>query len=161
METLYSSCWHSPIGPLTLVSSERGLVRLEFGAARQPSWTCSDEALTPYRRELEDYFAGRLRDFTIPLDLRGTEFQMLCWKALLRIPYGETRTYAQQARTVGSPNAFRAVGAANASNPIAIIVPCHRVINTGGKLGGYGGGLDLKRRLLDLEQKGVSLFATV
>ncbi len=158
---LYSSCWQSPIGSLTLVASAHGLVRLEFGLRRDAVWTAAEDKLAPHRRELEDYFAGRRRDFTLPLDLRGTDFQMLCWNALLRIPYGETRTYAEQARAIGHPNAFRAVGAANGANPIAIIVPCHRVINTGGKLGGYGGGLDLKRRLLDLEQKGVSLFATV
>jgi O-6-methylguanine DNA methyltransferase len=156
MKTLYYSIWQSPIGPLTLVSSARGLVALEFGAARvkDPRHTAlvqSDKMLEPYRRELEKYFAGELRDFTVPLDLRGTDFQMRCWHALLKIPYGQTRTYADQARAVGQPKAFRAVGMANHDNPIAIIVPCHRVVASDGTLGGYGGGLALKQKLLDLE----------
>jgi len=111
----------------------------------------SREALAPYLRELDEYFAGERQDFSIPLDLRGTPFQLACWNALLAIPYGETRTYADIARAIGHPTAFRAVGMANNRNPIAIIVPCHRVIATGGSLCGYGGGLDLKRKLLDLE----------
>lgn len=164
METLYYSTWLSPIGPLTLVASERGLIVLEFGVARvsdpgtrvqYPRHTVlveSDEKFSPYRHELEEYFAGELRNFTVPLDLRGTDFQMRCWRALLKIPYGETRTYAEQARAVGQPKAFRAVGMANHDNPIAIIVPCHRVIASDGKLGGYGGGLPLKQKLLDLER---------
>lgn len=157
METLYHSIWQSPIGPLTLIASERGLLRLEFGVARvnDPRHTAlvrSDDKLAPYRRELEKYFAGKLRDFTVSLDLRGTDFQMRCWHALLKIPYGETRTYADQARAVGQPKAFRAVGSANHDNPMAIIVPCHRVIASDGTLGGYGGGLALKQQLLDLER---------
>ena len=165
METLYYSAWQSPIGPLTLIVSERGLRRLEFGVARSPTGFAgqrsaptatalvqSDDKLAPYRRQLEKYFAGKLRDFTVPLDLRGTDFQMRCWHALLKIPYGETRTYADQARAVGRPKAFRAVGSANHDNPIAIIVPCHRVLASDGTLGGYGGGLALKQQLLDLER---------
>ena len=152
METLSYSIWRSPVGPLTLVASERGMLRLEFGQSRITGALPSDEKLGPWRRQLEKYFAGALRAFTLPLDLRGTDFQLRCWRALLAIPYGETRTYAEQARTVGQPLAFRAVGMANHDNPIAIVVPCHRVINTGGKLGGYGGGLALKQRLLDLER---------
>lgn len=167
MESLYYSTWHSPAGPLTLLASERGLVRLEFGLAladrisdpaagvKDPSqtrWIQSDERLAAYRQELERYFAGKLRQFTLPLDLRGTEFQRRCWRALLEIPYGETRSYAEQARAVGQPKAFRAVGLANHDNPIAIIVPCHRVIASNGKLAGYGGGLELKQKLLDLER---------
>jgi O-6-methylguanine DNA methyltransferase len=164
METLYYSIWQSPIGPLTLVASERGLVALEFRAKLKrksaTTFLCSDEKLAPYRRELEQYFAGELRQFTVPLDLRGTDFQMRCWQALLKIPYGETRTYAQQARAVGKPQAFRAVGMANHDNPIAIIVPCHRVIASDGKLGGYGGGLPLKQNLLDLERGQLVLART-
>jgi O-6-methylguanine DNA methyltransferase len=163
METLYYSTWQSPVGPLTLVASERGLVALEFGVTRvsdpvsrvkDPRHTVlvqSDEKLALYRRQLERYFAGKLCDFNVPLDLRGTDFQMRCWHALLKIPYGQTRTYADQARAIGRPKAFRAVGLANHENPIAIIVPCHRVIASDGTLGGYGGGLALKQKLLDLE----------
>jgi methylated-DNA-[protein]-cysteine S-methyltransferase len=104
-------------------------------------------------RELKEYFAGERREFSMALDLRGTPFQLACWEALLAIPYGETRSYADIARDIGHPNAFRAVGMANNRNPVAIVVPCHRVIASSGSLCGYGGGLDLKRKLLDLEQE--------
>ena len=111
----------------------------------------SERAMRPYARELEEYFAGQRREFGFPLDLRGTEFQLACWRALLQIPYGETRTYADIARAVGNPTGFRAVGMANNRNPVAIVVPCHRVIASDGTLCGYGGGLDVKRKLLELE----------
>jgi len=111
----------------------------------------SRQALAPYLRQLTEYFDGKRREFSIPLDLRGTPFQLACWQALLAIPYGETRSYAEIARAIGHPNAFRAVGMANNRNPIAIVVPCHRVIASGGSLCGYGGGLEVKRKLLDLE----------
>jgi methylated-DNA-[protein]-cysteine S-methyltransferase len=111
----------------------------------------SESALQPYLQELDEYFAGERRKFTIPLDLRGTPFQIACWNALLEIPYGETRSYGEIARAIGHPQAFRAVGMANNRNPIAIVVPCHRVIASSGSLCGYGGGLELKRKLLDLE----------
>ena len=101
--------------------------------------------------QLRAYFAGELRDFDVPLDMQGTPFQQRVWNELLRIPYGETRSYMQIAVAVGAPKAVRAVGAANGSNPIPIIVPCHRVIGSSGKLTGYGGGLPLKKRLLELE----------
>ena len=104
-----------------------------------------------YVLELDQYFAGRRRDFSFPLDLRGTEFQLACWRALIAIPYGETRTYADIARAVGRPQGFRAVGMANNRNPVAIVVPCHRVIASDGTLCGYGGGLDIKKKLLELE----------
>ncbi len=104
-----------------------------------------------YVRELEEYFAGQRREFGFALDLRGTDFQLACWRALLAIPYGETRTYADIARAVGRPHGFRAVGRANNRNPVAIVVPCHRVIASDGTLCGYGGGLDVKRKLLELE----------
>jgi methylated-DNA-[protein]-cysteine S-methyltransferase len=102
-------------------------------------------------RQLTSYFAGELREFHLPLDLVGTGFQKRVWQALLDIPYGEIRSYRQIARTIGAPDAVRAVGAANGANPAAIVVPCHRVIGSSGKLTGYGGGLPLKKRLLDLE----------
>lgn len=111
---------------------------------------CS-EFLRPYALELEEYFAGKRREFSFRLDLRGTDFQIACWRALLTIPYGETRTYADIARIVGKPRAFRAVGMANNRNPIAIVVPCHRVLASDGTLCGYGGGLSAKRKLLELE----------
>ena len=104
-----------------------------------------------YVDQLEEYFSGKRREFSFPLDLRGTDFQLACWHALLAIRYGETRTYADIARAVGKPSAFRAVGMANNRNPVAIVVPCHRVIASDGTLCGYGGGLDVKRTLLELE----------
>jgi methylated-DNA-[protein]-cysteine S-methyltransferase len=153
-ETLHFTIYDSPVGPLTLVASDRGLFALEFG--RHPRGVESPPQLAPYVAELSEYFAGRRREFTQPLDLRGTEFQLRCWRELLRIPYGQTRSYADLAHAVGSPRGFRAVGHANGRNPIAIIVPCHRVISSDGTLGGYGGGLRVKEELLRLE--GARLF---
>jgi methylated-DNA-[protein]-cysteine S-methyltransferase len=114
--------------------------------------TESKPALVPYLRELDQYFAGERREFSFPLDLRGTDFQLACWRALLEIPYGQTRSYRDIAESIGHPHAFRAVGMSNNRNPVAIVVPCHRVIASSGSLCGYGGGLDIKRKLLDLEQ---------
>jgi methylated-DNA-[protein]-cysteine S-methyltransferase len=157
METLHYSRISSPAGPLLLASSEKGLVLLEFDRGvfppRKPKaeWKESAAALAPYVSELNEYFAGRRREFRFPLDLRGTEFQVRCWRALLDIPYGETRTYADIARAVRQPKGFRAVGLANNRNPIAIVVPCHRVIASDGSLCGYGGGLEVKQKLLELE----------
>jgi len=169
METLHSTILKSKIGPLFLAASEHGLVALEFDARLPGQQTIrpnprdlrtetktlkfaeSADALRPYVQELKEYFDGQRREFSAPLDLRGTDFQLACWRALLKIPYGETRTYADIARAVGSPQGFRAVGMANNRNPIAIVVPCHRVIASDGTLCGYGGGLDLKRKLLELE----------
>jgi len=159
METLFFARTSSPAGPLILATSAKGLLRLEFEGHRmkldpKKFELCeSKQALAPYQRELNEYFEGERREFSIPLDLRGTPFQLACWDALLAIPYGETRSYADIARAIGHPNAFRAVGMANNRNPIAIVVPCHRVIASGGSLCGYGGGLDIKRKLLDLEQE--------
>ena len=110
-------------------------------------------ALERTSRELDEYFNGCRVDFEVPLDLRGTPFQLDVWNALREIPFGQTRTYAEIGRAVGRPRAARAVGTANASNPIPLIVPCHRVIAAGGKLGGYAGGLAIKRRLLALESE--------
>jgi len=158
METLFYVRTPSPVGPLFLAASTKGLVRLEFEARVQklnPDSTQLHEskpALAPYLRELDEYFAGERREFSFPLDLRGTEFQLACWHALLEIPYGETRSYRDIAQAIGHPHAYRAVGMSNNRNPIAIVVPCHRVIASSGSLCGYGGGLDIKRKLLDLEQ---------
>jgi O-6-methylguanine DNA methyltransferase len=157
METLYYSRMESDIGPLNVAVSNKGLVALEFDRGQFPPknknviWEESRKKTEPFTRELEEYFAGKRREFTFPLDLRGTDFQVKCWRALLAIPYGETRSYADIARAVRKPQAFRAVGMANNRNPIAIVVPCHRVIASDGTLCGYGGGLDVKRKLLELE----------
>jgi O-6-methylguanine DNA methyltransferase len=157
MEKLFYARISSPIGPLALGVSEEGLVALEFDCGRFPpkkssyAWESSAAKPRPYVSELQEYFAGTRREFSFPLDLRGTPFQLRCWRALLDIPYGETRTYADIARAVGCPRGYRAVGLANNRNPIAIVVPCHRVIASDGTLCGYGGGLDVKRKLLELE----------
>jgi AraC family transcriptional regulator of adaptative response/methylated-DNA-[protein]-cysteine methyltransferase len=111
-----------------------------------------NELLERLRGELRLYFAGRSKRFSLPLDFPGTEFQVKVWKALLGIPYGETRSYEDIARKLGSPGAVRAVGHANGQNRIGIVIPCHRVVNKNGDLGGYGGGLWRKKRLLELEQ---------
>ena len=151
-KTIHYSRIDSPVGPLLLVVSERGLVALEFGRGKiGESWVESPERTAPYARQLADYFAGQRRAFYVPLDLRGTDFQKRCWRELLKIPYGETRSYADIARAIGNPAAVRAVGLANGQNPIAIVVPCHRVIGSDGSLTGYGGGLEVKRQLLELE----------
>ncbi len=156
----YCRLGSSPAGPLLLAASERGLALLEFERGVFPpgnrhfadsTWKESPAKMRHYVRELEQYFAGRRREFSFALDLRGTDFQRRCWQALLAIPYGETRTYAELARAVGQPRGFRAVGMANHDNPVAIVVPCHRVIASDGTLGGYGGGLPIKRWLLELE----------
>lgn len=151
-ETIYYSRINSPVGSLLLAVSERGLVALEFGKGRIPAgWVESEEKTSACRRQLAEYFAGSRRQFDLALDLRGTEFQKRCWRELLKIPYGETRSYADIARALGNPSAVRAVGLANGQNPVAIVVPCHRVIGSDGSLTGYGGGLEVKRKLLELE----------
>jgi methylated-DNA-[protein]-cysteine S-methyltransferase len=158
METLYYSRMSSPVGPLLLAMSERGLAVLAFGhelpqklGGVKVDWKESNEACARAWQQLEEYFAGRRREFTVPLDLRGTDFQKDCWAELLRIPFGETRSYGEVAKAVGRPTAFRAVGQSNHHNPVAIIVPCHRVLAGGKALGGYGGGLPTKAFLLRLE----------
>ena len=153
---MHYSVIDSPVGPLAIVMSDRGLMRLEFHRKgnipdNKFNWVADEPRTKAVRRELEQYFGGRRREFSVPLDLRGTDFQLRCWRELLKIPYGETRTYADIARAIGSPRAFRAVGMANHDNPVAIIVPCHRVLASGGGLCGYGGGLDIKQKLLELE----------
>jgi methylated-DNA-[protein]-cysteine S-methyltransferase len=158
METLFYSRMPSPAGPLLLGAGENALVILEFDrglperiAGEPIRWEESRSRTAEARAQLEEYFAGERKHFTMTLDLRGTEFRKRCWNELLRIPYGETRTYAEIARAVGSPAGFRAVGQANHYNPVAIIVPCHRVLAFGKRLGGYGGGLPVKALLLKLE----------
>ena len=168
MEILHHSIYNSPVGPLRLAVSQQGLLLLQFANHLFPpkgrmfadaSWEPLEAATAPYVAELGEYFSGRRRQFSFPIDLWGTSFQKRCWQALLAIPYGEVRSYAEMARAVGCPRGFRAVGLANHDNPVAIVVPCHRVIASDGTLGGYGGGLPLKKYLLELE--GVHLSARV
>lgn len=148
----------SPVGTLRLVASDKGLVAILWPNERPGRVplgpTQADEAhpiLVRAAAQVTDYFAGGLRAFDVPLDFRGTDFQRSVWQALLTIPFGETRSYAQIARQIGRPTASRAVGAANGRNPVSIIAPCHRVIGTSGALTGFAGGLEAKRMLLDLE----------
>lgn len=147
----------SPIGPLTLAGRDGMLTNLRMvDQTYEPSradWTLDESVFSDVVGQLKAYFAGDLCDFDVQMDLRGTEFQRRVWQALLTIPYGETRSYGQIAEQIGAPGAARAVGLANGHNPVAIIVPCHRVIGAAGKLTGYGGGLDRKQTLLSLEKR--------
>ncbi|MEI2654909.1 MAG: methylated-DNA--[protein]-cysteine S-methyltransferase [Microthrixaceae bacterium] len=167
--TLHRRIYASPLGELTLTASEQGLRSLTWpeeagGRAPADGPPIGDEpsdvaAVFDHTIvQLDEYFAGERTEFDVPLDPVGTEFQLRAWAALRRIPYGETRSYGEQARTIGSPAAVRAVGAANGRNPISIIVPCHRVVGSDGSLTGFGGGLDAKRYLLDLETRAGTLF---
>jgi len=158
----------SPVGPLVAAASGDGLLLLEFGAEQRlsrqlgilrrlfgPVRAGRHAVIDATAAELAEYFAGRRQRFTVPLVIRGTPFQEQVWRLLLEIPYGETRAYADLAEAIGIRNGQRAVGLANGQNRIAIIVPCHRVIERAGGLRGYGGGLDKKRFLLDLERRHV------
>jgi len=144
----------TPIGELVLTADPDGALTRLYLPSRPPDttgWERDDALLEPVRRQLAEYFAGERTEFDIALRPTGAAFQLQVWEALLKIPYGETASYGEIAREIGHPTAFRAVGAANGQNPIAIIVPCHRVIGSNGSLTGYGGGLPTKRALLDLE----------
>ncbi len=150
------STYASPIGELLLVGDGDALSGLYFpdgskAAAPDRRWTRDDGTFAATRRELEAYFGGELRRFTIPLAPRGTPFQLRVWQALQDIPYGTTTTYGKLAARLGDVRATRAVGMANGSNPIAIVIPCHRVIGADGRLTGYGGGMPRKQWLLALE----------
>ena len=149
----------SPVGQLTLVASDVALVAVLWendgpGRVRVGPLTERHDhpVLIETERQLASYFAGRLRAFSVPLHFQGTDFQKSVWAALMAIPFGETRSYADIARAIGRPSAVRAVGAANGRNPISIIAPCHRVVGSDGSLTGFAGGLDAKRYLLALER---------
>ncbi len=139
----------TPIGPLRLDAEDGRLSRVEFAASAETR--SSEPVLREAEAQLRAYFAGELRRFDLPLAPRGTSFQLSVWDALLEIPYGSTTSYSELAAAIGRPSACRAVGAANGRNPLAVIVPCHRVIGAAGGLTGYGGGLERKRMLLALE----------
>jgi methylated-DNA-[protein]-cysteine S-methyltransferase len=146
----------SPIGELLLLGDGDVLHGLYMQAGRKPirvqtAWARDDSAFADVRRQLSEYFAGERSDFDVAMHLEGSAFQRTVWHALTEIPYGQTISYGELARRIGRPDLARAVGTANGQNPIAVIVPCHRVIGSNGKLVGYGGGLDNKRRLLELE----------
>ncbi len=150
----------TPIGRLTLIASDVGLTHILFpgqvpadvGLPDDLPETVGNRFLDEAAVQLGEYFAEERREFDLDLDLRGTEFQRAAWLALAEIPYGETRSYGEQAEAIGRPGAFRAVGSANGRNPVPIVLPCHRIIGADGSLTGFGGGLALKARLLGLEQ---------
>jgi methylated-DNA-[protein]-cysteine S-methyltransferase len=155
--------WDTPVGPLGLVRRNGRLARIHFHAdpvsfpfeVERTYGSAGEGRAEPFddvRRQLEEYFAGRRLVFRLPLDLdQGTPFQRRVWKGLLSIPYGQTLSYRDLARTIGQPSASRAVGAANGKNPLPIVVPCHRVVAADGSIGGFSGGLDTKKKLLGLE----------
>jgi len=147
----------TPIGQLLLAADAGGLRRIVFMNGRRrepfdPAWRQHPAAFDDAVSQLEEYFAGKRRQFALPLAPEGPPFQQRVWNALLDIPYGSTVSYGQLAATIGQPKASRAVGLANGSNPLPIVIPCHRVIGTNGTLTGYGGGLAIKQRLLALER---------
>lgn len=155
----------TPIGVLRLAVTQAGVARIGLPRSSGPGFagwlrtTFADAERRPWlplvdklSQELGEYFAGRRREFSLPLDLRGTEFQRAVWREIAAIPYGETRTYGEIAAAAGSPRAVRAAGTATGNNPVPILIPCHRVIAAKGRLGGFSGGLDAKRRLLALER---------
>lgn len=159
MSTLfYTRIDDSPVGPLLLAGDHDALHVLSFGVGLRPreidpSWQPDTKGvLKDVRKQLDQYFAGRLKKFSTPVAFRGTPFQTTVWQELRRIPYGETISYLELAKRIDNKKAVRAVGMANGANPIAIIVPCHRVIGSNGSLTGFGGGLPTKRALLELEQ---------
>jgi methylated-DNA-[protein]-cysteine S-methyltransferase len=165
-QTIVWSQMESPVGPLTLAVSFRGLCYLTFSKKSAPireveiwlkQWFTSprlernDRECEPFIRQLSEYFVRERRLFEIPVDLHGTQFQKLVWRQLQTIPYGEVRSYKEVAQAIGAPKAVRAVGGANNKNPVSIVVPCHRVIGSNGSMVGYGGGLHIKEYLLRLE----------
>lgn len=158
-DTTYWTMIDSPLGPLLLTADENGISRVLMDAdideriAPSSGWVEDPSRFAEARRQLEEYFAGQRTEFDLPLNAKGTAFQHDVWMALQTIPYGEVRSYCQIAAQIGRPGASRAVGLANGRNPIAVIVPCHRVIGASGALTGYGGGLHRKRLLLDLEAR--------
>lgn len=153
----------SPLGPLLLVADDAGLRQILFINGRHPakpesSWKQDRAPLSETIHQLQAYFAGELENFDLKLAPEGTPFQLSVWHRLCEIPYGETISYGQLASQIGNPKASRAVGLANGSNPIPIVIPCHRVIGSNGKLTGYGGGLPIKEKLLALERRQLRLL---
>jgi methylated-DNA-[protein]-cysteine S-methyltransferase len=153
----------SPIGPLLLVCDSAGIRQITFPqdvqpASPEPDWQEDQSAFAELTTQLRAYFAGELETFDLPLAPEGTPFQKKVWDELCKIPYGETISYGSLAKRIGNPNASRAVGLANGSNPIPIVIPCHRVIGSNGKLTGYGGGLPIKEKLLALEKRQLRLL---
>lgn len=163
MSGMFYTSIESPVGKLLLAGDALGLRQLSFESSKRaasvrPDWSEDKAPFAEVIRQLRAYFSGELKAFDLPLAPEGTEFQLLVWNSLRRIPYGETISYAQLAENIGNPKAVRAVGLANGCNPIPIIIPCHRVIGSDGSLTGFGGGLPNKRKLLALESRQMSLL---
>ncbi len=163
MSQVYYSTFESPVGPLLLAGSKAGLLLVSFASGDRPrnvdpEWRPDATAFVEVVQQLQSYFAGERKNFDLALILEGTDFQKRVWTALRKIPYGETISYKELAEMIGSPKAVRAVGAANGANPIPIIIPCHRVIGNDGSLTGFGGGLPLKKQLLELESHPLKLI---
>lgn len=159
----YFTTFDSPVGQLLLCGDANALRGVSFESSKHstpppPHWKPSHSEFAEAIRQLKAYFRGELREFDLPLAMEGTEFQLRVWNALRTIPYAETISYSQLAQRIGNPRAVRAVGLANGSNPIPIIVPCHRVIGSDGSLTGFGGGISTKRKLLDLENGQLKLL---
>jgi methylated-DNA-[protein]-cysteine S-methyltransferase len=148
---IFSTTFHSPAGPIVLEGDDRRLTRIGFGDAVAPEGDAASIARAAI--QLEQYFAGSRTEFDLELDPIGTPFERRVWQELRAIPSGDTTSYAEIARRIGHPSACRAVGRANGRNPIAVVVPCHRVIGSDGSLTGYAGGIEMKRALLDLERR--------
>jgi methylated-DNA-[protein]-cysteine S-methyltransferase len=149
----FSTQFSSTVGPLTLEGDDRKLTRLGFDRPSAPQGDAAAVAAAVI--QLEQYFAGERTEFDLELALTGTEFERRVWDEVRAIPYGETASYVEIAARVGRPGACRAVGRANGRNPVAVIVPCHRVVGSDGSLTGYAGGIEMKRALLDLERRAV------
>ena len=149
---------NTPMGPLTVASTEKGVASIRFGSS-VPTGASADDAVNREAvQQLSEYFEGKRTAFDFPLDFEGTAFQKAVWNELARIPYGETRSYGDIAKAIGRPGAARAVGMANHDNPIAVVIPCHRVVGSNGSLRGYAGGLHLKAQLLSIERHHRTLF---
>ena len=147
---LYQSKYNSPIGELYITADEYSLLSVSF-SSKENEISDENNIIKTAKKQLDEYFSRRRKVFDLPINPIGTEFQKKVWAELIKIPYGKTRTYKEIALSIGSPKAVRAVGSANNKNPIAIIIPCHRVIGSNGKLTGYSGGLDKKQKLLNIE----------
>ena len=155
---MYYTYINSPVGKLLIAGDQFDVNLISFPSGNtaqkhEPDWEYAPTNFSETRKQLDDYFTGKLKEFNLNLQPNGTEFQLTVWRALQNIPYGETLSYGELAREINKPTASRAVGAANGSNPLPIVIPCHRVIGSTGKLTGFGGGIETKAFLLDLERK--------
>lgn len=163
MTQIFHTTMQSPVGPLLMAADDDGLRVIHFVNGRRPrrpsrEWVENARPFKDVIAQLKEYFAGKREEFEVPLVLDGTEFQMRVWSNLQTIPYGKTTSYGEIARKIGSPEGARAVGLANGQNPIPIIIPCHRVIGSNGDLTGFGGGLPIKKKLLELESRQLSFL---